>query len=473
MHAMIWRGLQTAFLAGGFLAAGAGIASAAENDVTVDVVGLTATVPVEDGAVLNTPVVTGTGEQLRLTADDSDPAGGLTLPVDTNDDGNTTLLGESPATGNGIGGISVPVTVTEADGSPPDPQDGLTVTVPVNTSDRNEDAGTTVVVPVVTGNIADVLDQDPTTGNDIDVNLEDLLVLSDDDGAGRNLLVDVEDLVTIGGNGGAMTPDTVLSLPVSADGDADTTVSLPVRSDGTGAGDPVDGGTLLAGNDIDVNLGHLITDGSGGSGDGATVPSDPFLSLPVNTGDLGGNGDIAADNTVDVNLAELLLVGESTGSDGTGSVITVPINEGAAGTGGNNLIAVTLPVALPGGAGDDDVPGTDDDAGNGTDDSDTSTGADSGTDADAGDTGTSTSGTGTSADPSTPADGSSFVAPARFRSDAQSRRTGDVGTGTSNGADTLAYTGADPLLPALAGLLALTAGFLLTSATRRRRVVLQ
>ena len=32
-----------------------------------------------------------------------------------------------------------------------------------------------------------------------------------------------------------------------------------------------------------------------------------------------------------------------TSLDGTGSVITVPVNDGAAGTAGNNLIAVTLP----------------------------------------------------------------------------------------------------------------------------------
>ena len=40
-----------------------------------------------------------------------------------------------------------------------------------------------------------------------------------------------------------------------------------------------------------------------------------------------------------------------TSLDGTGSVITVPVNDGEAGTVGNNLIAVTLPVALPGGTG--------------------------------------------------------------------------------------------------------------------------
>ncbi|MCW2705567.1 MAG: hypothetical protein JWQ37_3562 [Blastococcus sp.] len=40
-----------------------------------------------------------------------------------------------------------------------------------------------------------------------------------------------------------------------------------------------------------------------------------------------------------------------TSLDGTGSVITVPVNDGEAGTVGSNLIAVTLPVALPGGTG--------------------------------------------------------------------------------------------------------------------------
>jgi hypothetical protein len=426
---MIWRGLQTAFLAGGFVAAGAGVAAAAENDVTTDVAGVTATVPVTDGTVLETPVVTGTGKPLTVTADDSGSAGGLTLPVDTDDDGTTTL-------GDSGGGISVPVTVTEADGSSPDPQDGLTVTVPVNTSDGNQEAGTTVIVPVVTGNLADVLDQDPTTGNDIDVNLEELIVVTDDDGTGPNVLLDVEDLVTIGGDGSGTTRETVLSLPVSADDGADTTVSLPVADDAFGS-DVGGGGTLLAGNDIDVNLGNLITDGSGGSGDGSPTTSDPILSVPVDTGDLGGNGDVLSDNTVDVNLAGLLPLGGVAGG-ATGSVVTVPVNDGAAGTGGDNRVVVTLPVALPG------SPATDDDG----------------------------TGTGGNADPSRAAGGTTSVAPAEAQGDAPSRLPG-TGTSDDAGADTLAYTGTDPLLPVLAGLLTLGAGLVLTRAARRRRAVLE
>lgn len=51
------------------------------------------------------------------------------------------------------GGVSVPVRVTEATDSPPDPQDGLTVTVPVNTSGGSS-AGTTITVPIATGDVA-------------------------------------------------------------------------------------------------------------------------------------------------------------------------------------------------------------------------------------------------------------------------------------------------------------------------------
>lgn len=435
MHAMIRRGLQTALLAGGFVAAGAGVAAAAENDLTIDLVGVTATVPVADGRVLETPVVTGTGEPLTVAGNGS--GGGLTLPVDTDDDGTTTL-------GDSGSGISVPITVTEADGSRPDPQDGLTVTVPVNTSDGNEEAGTTVVVPVVTGNLGDVLDGNPTTGNDVDVNLEDLIVVSDaSDGAVPNVLLDVEDLVTIGGDGSGTTPETVLALPVSADDGADTTVSLPVR-DGTTCTDVMGGETLLAGNDIDVNLGNLIIDGSGDSGEGAAATRDPILSVPVGTGNLGGNGDVLSDNTVDVNLGGLLPLGRDAGGAGTGSVITVPVNDGATGTGGNNLVVVTLPVtlpvALPGGTA------TDDDG-----------------------TGTCTVG---KADPSGSAGGTTSIAAAQAQWDAASRLSGS-GTGTGDVAGALAYTGTDPLLPALAGLVVLGAGLVLIHATRRRRAVLQ
>ena len=124
MNRWVQRGLRTALLTGGLLAAGAGVASADENDLTADVLGATATVPVQDGAVVGTPVVTGTGGDLTVGGDDA-----LSLPVDTDTEPGTTALGQ-----DGYGGVSVPVRVTEAADAAPDPGDGLTVTVPVNTS---------------------------------------------------------------------------------------------------------------------------------------------------------------------------------------------------------------------------------------------------------------------------------------------------------------------------------------------------
>jgi LPXTG-motif cell wall-anchored protein len=61
----------------------------------------------------------------------------------------------------------------------------------------------------------------------------------------------------------------------------------------------------------------------------------------------------------------------------------------------------------------------------------------------------------------------------RGGADASSRLTGDAGAASTSDADTLAYTGADPLLPALVGLLAIIAGLLLLHVARRRRSALQ
>ena len=81
MNRWVHRGLRTALLTGGLLAAGVGVAAADENDLTADLLGATATVPVRDGTVLGTPVVTGTGEDLTVGSAAGD---GVQLPIDTN-----------------------------------------------------------------------------------------------------------------------------------------------------------------------------------------------------------------------------------------------------------------------------------------------------------------------------------------------------------------------------------------------------
>ncbi|HEX2074004.1 MAG TPA: hypothetical protein VHF92_09480 [Geodermatophilus sp.] len=335
MNRWVKRGLQTALLTGGLLAAGAGVASADENDITADVLGATTTVPVQDGTVVDTPVVTGTGEDLTVTGGD---AGGISLPVNTDTEPGTTVLGGS--TGDGV---SAPVRVTEAVDSPPDPADGVTVTVPVNTS-GGSDAGTTVTVPIVTGNLGDVLDEDPLSGNSVDVDLDGPLVPGP---SGSGVVLDVEDLVTIGDTDGTTTPDTVLEVPASLEEGEPSTVSLPVP---LGDAD----GDALTGNDVDVHLGSLIGDGSQPA-DGNADGTEPALSVPVDTGDLSGlpEGNAASDNTVDVHLGDLL----GAEGSGTGSVITVPVNEGRDGTGGDNLVRVTVPFDLPGAPAEPGEPG--------------------------------------------------------------------------------------------------------------------
>jgi hypothetical protein len=105
MHSWIQRGLRTALLTGGFLAVGAGVAAADENDLTADLLGVTATVPVVDDAVVQTPVLTGHGGNTTIG---SGTGGGIELPVDTNTVPGTTVLGS-----DGTGGVSVPVRVVE------------------------------------------------------------------------------------------------------------------------------------------------------------------------------------------------------------------------------------------------------------------------------------------------------------------------------------------------------------------------
>jgi hypothetical protein len=317
MNRWVQRGLRTALLTGGLLAAGAGVASADENDLSADVVGVTATVPVQDGAVIGTPVVTGTGEDLTV--------GGAGVPVDTKTEPGTTVLGQ-----DGTGGVSVPVRVTKATGTAPDPRDGLTATVPINTSGGGT-AGTTVTAPVVTGDLGGVLDGDPLSGVEVDVDLADPVVPGR---AGDGVLLDLEDTVTIGNTDGTTSPDTVLAVPAGLDGDRPTTVALPLPN-GSGRGP-------LSGDDVEV--GGPVGDGQSGeapSGDGR-----PALIVAVDTGDLLTGqlgGDTLSGTTVEVDLDGLL--GDGPGS---GSVVAVPVNEGRSGTLGDVLVRITLPLDAPG-----------------------------------------------------------------------------------------------------------------------------
>ncbi|MGY1688573.1 hypothetical protein [Geodermatophilus sp. SYSU D01105] len=273
MNTWVQRGLRTALLTGGLLAAGAGVAAADENDVTANVLGVTATVPVEDGAVLHTPVVTGTGEDLTV----GDGAGdGLVLPVDTNTSPGTTVLGDA-----GSGGLSAPVRVTEDDDAPPDPTDGLAVTVPVGTSGGGT-AGTTVTVPVATGDLGDVLDGDPSTGTAVDVDLTDPVVPGP---GGSGVLLDLEDAVSVGDDDPATGRDPVLEVPVSVDGDRPTTVGLPVP--GTEDDGP------LSGDSIEVDLGGLL-------GDDGTV-----VAVPVDGGGAGTGSDLLVRVTLPIGLPGL------------------------------------------------------------------------------------------------------------------------------------------------------------------------
>ncbi|MGY1623145.1 hypothetical protein ACI789_13175 [Geodermatophilus sp. SYSU D00965] len=313
MNRWVHRGLRTALLTGGLLAAGAGVAAADVNDVTADVLGGTTTVPVEDGTVLHTPVVTGTGEDLTVGDDAGD---GPTLPVDTNTEPGTTVLGN-----DGAGGGSVPVRVTEAED--PAPDGPLTVTVPVGTSGGGT-AGTTVTVPVVTGDLGDVLDGDPTTGTAVHVDLTDPVQPGT---GGSGVLVDLEDAVTVGDGDPATGRDTVVEAPVSLDRDRPATVDLPVP------GTEEDGGPL-SGNSVVVDVGGLL-----GTGRPDEDPDgEPALSLPVGTGELLPDllgGDVASDSTVDVDL-------------GGGTVLAVPVDEGGTGTGSDLLVRVTLPLGRSG-----------------------------------------------------------------------------------------------------------------------------
>ncbi|MGY1661538.1 hypothetical protein ACI78Q_10005 [Geodermatophilus sp. SYSU D00705] len=409
MNRWVQRGLRTALLTGGLLAAGAGVAAADENDLTADLLGATVTVPVQDGAVLGTPVVTGTGEDLAVGTGTGDD---LRLPVDTNTAPGTTVLGD--------GGVSVPVRVTEADDRLPDPADGLTVTVPVNTSGGGT-AGTTITVPIVTGDLGDVLDGDPLTGADVDVDLTDPVTAGP---GGDGLLLDLRDTVTIGDTDGATTPDTVLELPAGLDGDRPSTVTLPLPS---ATGDLLPG--LLGGD----GEGHQHGDGSDQPGDGSEQPGDGSEQSGDGAGRPGGgsgDGGTAAGTAAGSTAAPSL--DGSTAADADGDC------SGAAGR--------TVPAAGSSGTG-----------------STTGTGSATGSP-----TGPGTGGSTGSADTGGPdAEG-----PSTGGTDADGTGTGDAcGTGTPQAVATRSATSpATAAGPATvtAGVLALLAGLLLTVPRGRR-----
>jgi hypothetical protein len=476
MNVWMKRALQTGLLTGGLLAVGTGIASADENDVSVDLLGVNVTVPVADGGTLPLPLTTGDGNDLTVGGN-----GGLTLPLDTATAPGSTVGGDAAG-----GGLSLPLTVTEADATPATPADGLSVTLPIDTSGAPE-TGTTITLPVATGDLSDVLDGNPTTGNDVDVNLDDLVVVPDQaDGTTGGVVLGLEDLVTIGGTDGATGTDTVLDLPVSADPGTDSTVSLPLGTEGDPLGgllggvvDGLDDGSLLTGNDVDVNLGQLISDGTDTTGD-TPVETDPILSLPIDTGDLleedgllGGvlpaDGAISG-NDVAVNLDDLLDLGGLTGDGGPGSVITVPVNTGSTGTAGDDEIAITLPVDLAGliGGPDTDDPNTDDPNTDGpnTDGPNTDGPNTDGPNTDGPNTdGPNTDGPNTDG-PSTGVRSGLVIGATSGLPTTVGGDTVVTADGTTTGP--LAYTGSPITALLMGGLLTLALGLGLTVATRRR-----
>lgn len=183
--------------------------------------------------------------------------------------------------------------------------------MPVNTAGGGT-AGTTITTSIAAGDAGDaggLLDGDPLTNTDVDVDATGIITAGPD---GVGLTLDLAETVTVGNTGGGSTPDTVLELPVSRDADRPTTVALPLPLR------EADGGAA-SGNDVDVRVGDLL--GTAGSDQDPTTDAQPALSLPVDTVDLFGDfpgGDSLADNTIDLHLGDLFLA-DALGSDGTGS----------------------------------------------------------------------------------------------------------------------------------------------------------
>jgi hypothetical protein len=353
MHTWVRRSLQTALLTGGLLAVGTGIAAADQNDASAEIAGAAATVPVEDGTVVDVPVTTGTGEDLAVTGQAGEPV--LTLPVDTNTAAGTTVQHDDTASPE----ISAPVRVVEAD-STPDPDGDLTVTVPVNTSGGNSAAGTTVETSVIHGDIADLVGGGPASGADVTVDLADTVVAGSNGDGGGSVALLQNPVVTIGDTAPEAAREDVLAVPVSLEDGEPSTVGLPVRPGDDGSGSLR--GAPLSEDTVVVVVGDLLTDAQDTPPSQSSGP-DAALNIPIDTGDLlpadvlGGSG--LSGDRVDVDLGDALGLGR----DGGGSVITVPVNEGRTGFLGNDLVRVTLPVRLrltggPDERGGDTGPGT-------------------------------------------------------------------------------------------------------------------
>lgn len=283
------------------------------------------------------------------------------------------------------------------------------------------------------------MDGDPLTGTDIDIDLDGPLVLD------SGVLVDAEDAVTIGTADDRTASDTVPEIPVGLEGDRPTTVTLPL-----GGGDGTTG--PLSGNDVDVYLGRVIGDGRPPAADEPTGDAEPALSAPVDTGSLlsgAVGGEALSGNVVDVHLL-------------LGAGITLPI--GLAGDPGAEEEPGSGAGSADGsGEGFGDGTGASDGSGNGSGD-----GSGHGNDA-ASDCGTADGVEGGSGAGAVAADGAGT---------ASGTGTGAAGSGLGTGGSV--GNGGDPCgvgdpgvmatqssstgvsaIPAMAGLLALSAGLLL------------
>ncbi|MGY1602211.1 hypothetical protein [Geodermatophilus sp. SYSU D00815] len=267
MNAWVRRGLRTALLAGGLLAAGTGVAAADENDVAAEAAGAIATVPVADGAVLDVPLLAGTGGDL-------DVAGLLE--------------------------------VREATASP-DPDGDLAATVPVHTAGADRGTATTVSTPLVRGDAtgprqdAVVLPVSAEAGAPTTVTLPDrpgdgeehreqLLLLpldllpgfGEDDLPGTTVDLDLADL--LGSDGGA-----VIGVPVNEGhdgrpGDGLVRVTLPFpghgHGDGSGPGhgpSPVPGHAPGSGSGTGTDGGDRAPRSPGSPGAGARTHGGGLL----------------------------------------------------------------------------------------------------------------------------------------------------------------------------------------------------
>lgn len=320
MNTWIKRGLQTALLAGGLLTAGVGTAAADENDLSADVFGVTATVPVDDGSVAQTPVITGHGD--RTTVEDGEA--GTTVPANTNTEEGTTVLDE------GEGGASAPVYVREADDSVPDRGGPVDATVPANTSGGGE-PGTTISMPVPSDE-ADV-PGDGDGGTDASAEMSGPLgseVGGDVDGTAPGRDTDTD-----------TAPGTVVELPASLENGEPTVVVLPLPQPGAG-------GDAAPGVGLDVREPELPGTDDGGNG---SDDAPGGLRMVVDVADGGSDGDGSAGNESGAGAGGSDGAPGSTGASASGTVDSTEGDAPAAG-----LDAAGLEAAgdgLPGSASDE------------------------------------------------------------------------------------------------------------------------